>query len=165
MADGSQITRPAAPGRGRLSAPDDVWSAARADYLAGLTGPDVCRRHGVGIRALRERAAREGWRRADQPWIPSNRLDPLDEGVALEDRIGGDLDRLEYRELVFVAERRMMRSVLRGDAGAALRWSRVRDLMEAGEAEIQRLMAQDDAIAFDRAGHAELAAMGAEDAG
>ena len=97
MADGSQITRPAAPGRGRLSAPDDVWSAARADYLAGLTGPDVCRRHGVGIRALR--------------------------------------------------------------------WSRVRDLMEAGEAEIQRLMAQDDAIAFDRAGHAELAAMGAEDAG
>ena len=70
-----------------------------------------------------------------------------------------------HRELVFVAERRMMRSVLRGDAGAALRWSRVRDLMEAGEAEIQRLMAQDDAIAFDRAGHAELAAMGAEDAG
>lgn len=155
MPDGSRIPGPDQTGRGRLSAPDDVWIAARADYLAGMTGPDVCRRYGVGIRALRERAAREGWRRADQPWIPSNRLDALDEGVALEDRVEGDLDRIEYRELVFVAERRMMRSVLRGDAVEALRWARVRDLMEAGEAEIQRLIAQDNAIAFDRASQAE----------
>jgi hypothetical protein len=152
----------AAPaGPGRRTAPEEVWAAAPAGYVAGRTGPEVCRRYGLGIRTLRKRAAREGWRRADQPWIPPNRLDALDEGVALEDRIEGELDRLEYHQLAHVADCRMMRAVLRGDAAEALRWARVRDRMKADDAEIQRLLAQERAVEHSRVGYAELDALDA----
>lgn len=157
MADGSQFPTP--HGGGRRSAPDEVWARAREDYLAGMSAPEVCRLHGVGVAALRARAARERWRRMDQPWTPPpNRLDVWDEGVALEDRVGGDLDRIELCELAFVAHRRMMRAVLRGDAAEALRWQRVRIAMDAEEAELDRLIAQDEAIRIVRAGQAETTA-------
>ena len=44
-----------------------LWAAAKADYLAGGSGPEVCERHGLSLRTFRWRAQREGWRRADQP--------------------------------------------------------------------------------------------------
>ncbi len=136
-----------APTSGHRSAPDAVWAAVREDYLAGMSAPEACRVHGVGLTALRGRAAREGWRRADQPWTPPTRLDPWDEGVALEAQVGGDLDRVELRELAYVAYRRMMRAVMRGDAAEALRWQRVRVVMDAEEAELERLgEAQEAAI-------------------
>lgn len=153
MADGSQFPTP--HGGGRQTAPDEVWARVREDYLAGMSAPGACRRHGVGLSALRDRAAREGWRRIDQPWRPPNGLDPWDEGLALEDRTGGDLDKIEMRELSFVAHRRMMRAVLRGDAGEALRWRRVSHAMDEEEAEVERLLAQDEALLFERAGRAE----------
>jgi hypothetical protein len=116
------------PTRGRRIAPDDVWIAVREDYLAGLSAPACCRRYGVGLTALRDRAGREGWRRADQAW-PAPR--PLDEdAAALHDRTGGDLDRVGFDDLTALARRRMMRAVLNGDAAEALRWRRVRDVME-----------------------------------
>jgi hypothetical protein len=152
MADGSHLTH-----SGRQSAPEEVWARAREDYLAGMSAPGVCRRHGVGLTTLRKRAAREGWRRADQSWRPPNALDPWDEGLALEDRTDGDLDRIEMRELSFVAHRRMMRAVLRGDAAEALRWRRVSLAMDEEEAVIERWLAQDEAIRIERAGQAELA--------
>lgn len=130
MADGS----PTLYGKAR-SAPDTVWAAVREDYLSGLPAIEVCRRHGVGLTAMRNRAAREGWRRTDQPWTPPNPLDPHDEGVMLEDEIGGDLDRLDMRQLSFVAWRRMQRAVLRGQAAEALRWRRVRLMLDAETAE------------------------------
>jgi len=133
-------------GHGRRTAPDEVWAAAREDYLAGMSGPEVCARHGVRLTALRSRAAREGWRRVDQPWAPANRLDPNDEGVALESRVGGDLDKIELCELTDVAIRRMMRAVLRGDAVEALRWRRVQTIMEAETVETQRAIQQHEAI-------------------
>ncbi|MFN3816626.1 hypothetical protein, partial [Brevundimonas sp.] len=43
------------------------WAAAKADYLAGGSGPEVCERHGLSLRTFRWRASNEGWRRADQP--------------------------------------------------------------------------------------------------
>ena len=43
------------------------WAAAKADYLAGGSGPEVCERHGLRLRSFRYRAKLEGWRRADQP--------------------------------------------------------------------------------------------------
>ncbi|MFN4295335.1 MAG: hypothetical protein ACK4FB_00710 [Brevundimonas sp.] len=43
------------------------WAAARADYLAGGSAPEVCERHGLSLRTFRHRAKIEGWRRADQP--------------------------------------------------------------------------------------------------
>ena len=70
--------------RPRRPAPKIVWDAVRADYLAGLPAHECCRRHGVTIAALRARAARNGWRRIDQPWVPGNVLDPGDEGARLE---------------------------------------------------------------------------------
>ena len=44
-----------------------LWAAAKADYLAGGSGPEVCERYGLILRTFRDRAAKEGWRRADQP--------------------------------------------------------------------------------------------------
>ena len=126
MADGS----PTLYGKGR-SAPEEVWGRVREDYLSGLPGIEVCRRHGVGLTAMRNRAAREGWRRTDQPWTPPNTLDPDDEGVLLEHEIDGDLDRVELRQLSFVAWRRMQRAVLRGQAAEALRWRRVQLVLDA----------------------------------
>lgn len=116
------------PTRGRRVAPDDVWIAVREDYLAGLSAPACCRRHGVGLTALRDRAKGEGWRRADQAWPPPP---PLDEDAAqLHERTGGVLDRVGFDDLTALARRRMMRAVLNGDAAEALRWRRVRDAME-----------------------------------
>lgn len=145
MADGSPSHTPFTPANPR-SAPDEVWMRVREDYLAGLPATEVCRRHGVGVTAMRNRAAREGWRRADQPWTPPNRLDADDEGRWLEEIVDGDLDRIELPQLAFVASRRMMRAVMRGDAAEALRWRRVRLMLEEEEAEIERLTAQDETV-------------------
>jgi hypothetical protein len=146
MADGSMRMdgRP-------CGAPDAVWDAARDDYLAGMSGPAVCRRHGLRVGALRARAARDGWRRADQPWVPlTAEPDPFDEGAELAAQVQGDLDRIDYSELVWVCRRRMMRAVLRGEAGAALRWDRVRRMLEAEDAEVDRWIAEQDADAIRR---------------
>lgn len=128
----------ATTGAGRQAAPDAVWEAVRADYLSGLSGPECCRRHGVNLSGLRLRAGREGWRRRDQPWTPPSRLDPYDEGLELEEAIGGDLNRIECGELSWIARARVMRAVLRGDALAALRWRRVETLLQQDDEEMRR---------------------------
>ena len=126
-------------------APDEVWARVQADYVGGLPASEACRRHGVGLTALRNRAAREGWRRSDQPWTPPNRLHPDDEGALLEAQVCGDLDQVEMRELSFIAQRRMMRAVLRGDASEALRWRRVRIALHSEAFEMDDLFAQEEA--------------------
>ncbi len=132
-------------------APDAVWEAARDDYLAGMSGPEVCRRHGLRIGALRARAARDGWRRADQPWVPlTAEPDPFDEGAELAASVQGDIDQIGYSQLAWVCQRRMMRAVLRGEAGAALRWARVRQMLETEDAEVERWIAEEDAEAIRR---------------
>ena len=142
MPDGA----PASPTNGHRPAPDTVWAQVRDDYLAGISAPECCRRHGVGLTALRKRAASEGWRRADQPWTVPVRLDPWDEGVLLEERVAGDLDQIEMQELEWIADRRMMRAVLRGDAAEALRWRRVYTFLAAEAREIERLVAAEEAM-------------------
>ena len=146
MPDGAHFAPALTPANGHRPAPEDIWAQVREDYLAGISAPECCRRHGVGLTALRKRAANEGWRRVDQPWAAPARLDPWDEGVLLEDRVGGDLDKVELRELEWVADRRMMRAVLRGDAAGALRWRRVRGVLEADALEIERRVAEDEAL-------------------
>ena len=137
--------------RGARIAPEAVWKEVRADYLAGLSAADCCRRHGVGLTALRLRAAREGWRRADQPWVPpSTTRDPWDAGRALEEQVQGDMDRVEPRDLVFVAWSRIQQAVIRGDAGEVLRWSKVQALMQAEVDALERFIAEDEARAFER---------------
>lgn len=119
------------------SAPDSVWAAVRADYLSGMPAAEVCRRHRVGRSTLRDRAAKEGWRRADQPWPPPARLDPDDEGAALSDSVGGDVDRLGLQSMCSLVRRRMMRAILRGDAPEALRWRRVHAGLYAEEVQAE----------------------------
>ncbi|HZW16564.1 MAG TPA: hypothetical protein VFF66_09965 [Brevundimonas sp.] len=50
----------------RPAPPADLWSRARADFLAGESAPVVAERYGLSLRSLRRRAAAEGWRRADR---------------------------------------------------------------------------------------------------
>ncbi len=115
---------------GRSAFPDSVWAAAREDYLSGLSGAQVCARHGMALSSLRKRAARENWRRADQPWP-----ELYDEGDELEASVDGELDRVGPADLSYVAHRRMMRAVLRGSATEALRWKRVQIMLDAEQAE------------------------------
>ena len=56
---------PDTPSPARLGA--QSWAAAKADYLAGFSAPDVAERYGMSVATLRRRAAEEGWRRIDQP--------------------------------------------------------------------------------------------------
>ena len=133
---------------GRPAIPPEVWDTVKADYLAGLSGPDCCRRHGVTLSSLRNRAAREGWRRADQPWVPAQSLAPWDEGRILEERIGGNLDLIEWGELSGVAEGRMMRAVLRGDSAEFMRWHKVAEIIEARDAELSRWAEEEEARKF-----------------
>ena len=130
---------------GRQVVPEEVWETVKADYLAGLSGPDCCRRHGVSLSALRNRAAREGWRRLDQPWIPPQSLDPWDEGRMLEERIFGNLDLIEWGDLSGVAEARMTRAVLRGDSAEFMRWHKVCEIIDAREGELRRWAEEEEA--------------------
>lgn len=61
-------------------ASERVWKFVRAEYLAGHTAAEVCRRWGLKIATLRARAAAEGWRRADQPPPPDPEPLPLVRG-------------------------------------------------------------------------------------
>lgn len=147
--------------RGHRRTPDRVWDAARRDYLAGFSGPEVCERHALKLSTFRRHAAKGEWRRADQP-APDLPDDPLDEGQALEAEVDGDLNRLEYSQLSHVANCRMMRAVLRGGAIEALRWSRVEALMAAKQDEVDQWVDEMEtaaARARDDAADAELDAM------
>jgi hypothetical protein len=143
---------------GPKSAPDEVWEQVKAAYLGGTSAAACCRRFGVGRSALRARAAREGWRRCDQIWVPPVGLEPGDEGLKLEQAVGGDLDRLDYAELSSVAICRMMRAVLHGDAAAVMRWHRVRGVMDAMQAEVDAAIEADEAAVFARENQRQRAA-------
>ena len=123
---------------GRQTAPETVWEAVRADYLDGMSGPECCRRHGVGLSALRARASRESWRRIDQPWMPPTRLDPYDEGLEPEEAIGGDINRIQFGDLPHVARSRVTRAVLRDDPLAAMRWRRLERMLQHDDDELKR---------------------------
>jgi hypothetical protein len=74
--------------------------------------------------------------------------------VLLEERVDGDLDQVELHELEWVADRRMMRAVLRGDAVEALRWRRVRYVIESDARELARRIHADEVMrwAFNESG-------------
>lgn len=135
-----------AKARGPMTAPDEVWAKVREDYLSGLSAQDCCRRHGVGLTSLRDRAARDGWRRQDRLWMPRNTLDPWDEGAELELKVEGNLDKVGFRDLAFIAYQRTKRAVLRGDAVAAMRWWRVERMMDEADEECARSLEEDEAM-------------------
>lgn len=94
----------------------ETWALARDDYLAGLSGPNVCRRYGLKERTLRQRATREGWRHVDQPASPPSPEQALDLSAFHEVET---IDAVEEARLNVVA------ATMQGRAADALRWSRV----------------------------------------
>lgn len=92
---------------------DETWADARDDYLTGFTAEEVCRRHDLGLSALRRRARLEGWRRGDQ-----------DDPVAADDDLDV-FDDVEAPDLVEMAWRRLAAAVARGRAADAVRWQRI----------------------------------------
>ena len=64
--------------------------------------------------------------------------------MELEDRIGGDMNMIEFGDLPHVASSRMARAILRGDAVAALRWHRVHQLVEEDDAALRRWIETED---------------------
>ena len=54
----------------RIRSPE-TWERVREAYVAGMSGPEACERFGISLSALRERASREGWRRADDACWPA----------------------------------------------------------------------------------------------
>lgn len=76
--------------------PPEIWAAARADYVSGISAPVVAERYGLSERNLRRRASAEGWRREDMEPIvmdpppawdrpPRDRDDILAENPELEE--------------------------------------------------------------------------------
>ena len=96
----------------------ETWAEARADYLTGFTAEEVCRRHDIGLSALRRRARQEGWRRNDQA-DPS----PEDDFDVFDD--------LEPPELVEMAWRRLAAAIARGRGNDAARWQRIHTTLHA----------------------------------
>lgn len=118
---------------------DETWELARGDYLTGFTAEEVCRRHDIGLSALRQRARREGWRRHDQA-DPS----PDDDFDVFED--------LEPPELVEMAWRRLAAAIARGRGADAARWLRIHATLHArAQAEATENHRDDLAAARDAA--------------
>jgi len=90
-----------------------VWAEARDDYLKGMTAEQVCRRHDLGLSALRRRARLHGWRRHDQP-DPQ----PQDDDLA----IYRDLDLADLTEMMHL---RLAQAISQGRATEAARWMRL----------------------------------------
>lgn len=112
---------------------DDAWAEARADYLTGFTAEEVCRRHDIGLSALRKRARREGWRRHDQadPAVADDDLEVFED--------------LEPPDLVEMAWRRLAAAIARGRGADAARWQRIHaDLHARAQAEAEAVRNDDD---------------------
>ena len=121
-----------------------VWEAARADYLAGQSATDVCRRYGLKLSTFRYRAAADGWRRADQ--AATEEVPSPDGG-----RFDEALDLVAYRDpdLGFMAEvchQRMARAVCEGDGAAAHRWRRMSKRLYQDAAEFLDFFREDKAV-------------------
>ncbi len=121
---------------------EETWAKARADYLAGDTADRVCARYDLGTSSFHKRAAKEGWRKADQP-------DP--------EPLGDDDDDLPDADLGATADlalRRMAVCVRRGRAAEALRWQRLHaGLSERLRADTARAEAQRRYDQMTRADH------------
>ena len=95
--------------------PPEIWELARRDYLAGLSGPSVCARYGLGLAAFRKRAANGGWRRIDQPApMPAAPL-----------QIDGDLDEADYFDLAEMSAIHLREAIVNGRIGEATAWLRL----------------------------------------
>jgi len=97
--------------------PAVTWEAARRDYLAGESAPDVCARYGLRLGTLRHRAASDGWRRADAP-----EPEPV-EWMALAAELGPP----DFPAMAGEALLRLRGAIMANRASEAAAWMRVHD--------------------------------------
>ena len=128
MTDLPEADPPAHPGH-RIH-PTETWDRARDDYLAGLSGPAVCARYGLGLAAFRKRAASGGWRRIDQPAaMPTGPIE-----------IEGDVNEAGYFDLAEISAIHLRTAIVNGCIGQAEAWLRLHlRLHEASCQEFARL--------------------------
>lgn len=105
-----------------------LWENARADYLDGDTAEVVCDRYDLAVSTLKHKAAKQGWRRADQPLPPPRAEPPADDSPV-------DVPTLADDVLARVRD-----AVARGRPGEAGSWMRLHE-------KLSRLAATDDAPA------------------
>lgn len=109
--------------------PQETWDRARDDYLAGLSGPAVCSRYGLGIAAFRRRAATGGWRRIDQPALEPSA--PI--------TVVGDLDEAGYFDLAEMAAIHLREAIVNARVTEAAAWLRL-------HLRLQQASVEDDAL-------------------
>lgn len=130
------------PRPGHRIHPPETWERARDDYLAGLSGPAVCARYGLGLAAFRKRAATGGWRRIDQPApMPSGPIE-----------LDGDIQEADYFDLAEMSVIHLREAIVNGCVGQAEAWLRLHlRLHEASCQEFARLreLGADDFVAVD----------------
>lgn len=97
---------------------DGLWARVRDDYLAGMSGPEVCERYGVKASTLRYHAQKEGWRRLDQP-------EPDPPVVEEEEPEDENAEPAAAEDLAKRAWRRATKAVLDGKLQAARGWTRL----------------------------------------
>lgn len=102
----------------------ETWARAREAYLQGAPGPELCERFGLGRTAFRERARKEGWRRADQS-------DPDPDLDALADEEDEDAPVATPGETAELAWRKVARAAKAGRLHESLGWMRL--CREAGQ--------------------------------
>ncbi len=108
----------------RIHSPE-TWDLARADYLAGFSGPAVCARYGLGLAALRKRAAAGRWRRIDY-------ARPM---PAAPIEVDGDIDEASYLDLALMAEMQLRDAIINGRATEAATWMRIHFRLDAASSE------------------------------
>jgi hypothetical protein len=144
--------------RGYRVRSEEVWQAARAEYMAGHAAEAVCAQFDLGLSAFRQRARREGWRRSDAEAEPPEPLGFPPEPEAAP----------PTAELADLAWRSAAQAIRRGRVYEARAWMRLaHELREAVRSEAfnagyaQRLAALEAKRAAD--GAAELHGLHGED--
>lgn len=102
---------------------DDTWDHARRDYLDGDSAEQVCDRYGLKVSTLRDRAARQNWRKCDQPDPP-----PLPDDDPEADQ---PVDCAALAEDALIRVRRALRL---GRASEAASWMRLHEKLVARQA-------------------------------
>ncbi|MDQ8029911.1 MAG: hypothetical protein REJ23_14390 [Brevundimonas sp.] len=128
---------------------DATWDAARDAYLAGAAAELVCERFHLNLSTFKGRAARQKWRRSDQP-------DP----EPFEPVATGDLPLPDMEETFRIASARVTHAVQQGRIEEALKWGRIMNLalrdrdvrsrLEVRAAEIERRMEMRGALSAMR---------------
>ncbi|MDI6623515.1 MAG: hypothetical protein QME55_02190 [Brevundimonas sp.] len=140
MTDLPEPDEPPRPGH-RIH-PPETWERARDDYLAGLSGPAVCARYGLGLAAFRKRAATGGWRRIDQPApMPSGPIE-----------LDGDIHEADYFDLAELAAIHLREAIVNGRAAEAAAWLRIHfrlDEAAVQEAALRRELGDDEVDEVD----------------